>query len=665
MASPEIALPPGATLVNGPDMALPPGARLVSEATSGTPKTDDDVIRAYGLDPAVIKKSHLYVPGHLADLANDTKPSFGNFAAGIGEGIYRLPAGIFQLMVHGANKLGLASDEDVQYNDLLEKVHSAAYRTATGGGLSSKLGELAGTLFVPVPGAAAKTLIGAVAKGAVTGAAAAAAQPVDVQEPGGDYFAPKARQAVIGAVTGAGTGGLVKGIGSGISRIAASRSAELPEEIAARAQAGVEAETGRLESAAQQTPFAGADDVVRAAAAGDKVAQGLQQQITSAKTPGQIQQASIGLMNWRTRQTASELYNKVDEAIAKHPELGDVPLDETEKTIAAELEKAQSAKDPDVHLINVLKTVQRNIGASGEPQAADQLVDNSYGQMRQFRSDLGERIATLRSGAGKQLLGPSSAGSLQQVRNAVDTDLRNFTANSGVPEVQRAADAADLYYAQKRVPFTASDIAKAGAPNLAGTTTDAEADQIFGKFIQAGKGDKAQRFFDALDPRGRASVQYQIAADAMNKATDPLRGTLDPEKFFNTLDKSEGAYGVFFQGPDKAIMDGLKNLARQAVLASDKEAAAIKKLNQPGMGVLGPTAGLAGAYALGSHSSLAGTVATVAGLASIARSAMLTPAGRRLLADASTMAPGNPQLAKILDWAVSQTPSAAARTATQ
>jgi hypothetical protein len=305
----------------------------------------------------------------------------------------------------------------------------------------------------------------------------------------------------------------------------------------------------------------------------------------------------------------------------------------------------------------LLKTVRDNIGAG----ASDQLVDNSYGQIRQFRSDLGDRIKALRTGAGKQLLGPQSAATLQQIRDAVDADLRDFTAQSGADDVQKAADTADKYYAEHRIPFKARDIAQAGAPNLSGAGTSAEPDQIFDAFIKAGRGDKAQRFFDALDPRGRAAVQYQIAADAMNQATDPARGTFDAQKFFDALDKTKEAYGVFFKGPDKAAMDGLKNLARASLVASDREQALASKLTKAGTG-LGAGSVVAGASGL--H-PVAWALGGAAGLAGAARGLMLTDAGRRLLADASTMGPGNPALSAILDRVLQTAPAGAARAATQ
>jgi hypothetical protein len=634
--------------------ALAAQARGASAPASS--KTDDDIIRGYGYDPAVIAKAHLYRPGDVGKAASGEslettlspmdKPGI---VSDLMHPIASTGLGIFQLGAHVLNKLGIASDADAQYQDLFTKIMRDRYQQERPS--PSTAAQVAGGLLIPVPGGAGETVPSMIGRAALTGGAVAATQPVDVQGPQGSYFGPKVEQTAIGAAAGGATGAV---IGAG-ARALGSRGMMLPEEQAAAVGTSGAKAASKLEDATQTTPFGGAADVAKAASAGDKSAIALQAQMDAAQTPAEIQQASLGLMNWRTRQTATGLYDKVQQIVDKnHSSLSDVPLDQTEQTISDALNQAQKAKDPDTNLINLLKTIQRNIGASPDPAATDELVDNSYQQIRQFRSDLGERIGALRTGAGKQLLGPSSAGTLQAVRDAVDTDLRSFTAN-GPPDLQKAADAADQYYARYRVPFKASDIAKAGAPDAAGTTTDAEADQIFGKFIQAGRGDKAQRFYDALDPRGRASVRYQIAADAMNQASDPLHGTFDAGKFFNALEKSKEAYGVFFSGAEKAEIDGLKNLAQQAVQGTDAEAARAARLNQVGAGA-GAAAVVSGAVGL--HPAAAG-FGTIAALAGGLRGLMLTDAGRRILADASSLE--GPVAAAVNR----QAPAAAARAVTE
>ena len=119
-------------------------------------------------------------------------------------------------------------------------------------------------------------------------------------------------------------------------------------------------------------------------------------------------------------------------------------------------------------------------------------------------------------------------------------------APRGVPEVQRAAQQADDFYKNVRVPFKDAGIAKAGS------TT--EPDTIFQNMVKAGRGDRAQKFYDALDPKGQAAVQYQMFSKAMNDATDPVSG-FNSAKFVKSMNGLSDVYGVFFQGSDQNAID--------------------------------------------------------------------------------------------------------------
>ena len=160
------------------------------------------------------------------------------------------------------------------------------------------------------------------------------------------------------------------------------------------------------------------------------------------------------------------------------------------------------------------------------------------------------------------LIGNNGVQYLQQIRNAVRGDMSKWAENSGAQDVADAARQADEYYQQQRVPFKKLDVARAA------TATDA--DRIFDGFIQAGSPEKAQRYYDALEDRGRAAVRSQMAMDAVNQATDQVRGTVDANKLFNYLAKMHEPYGVFFRGTDKFELDGLRNFAQQELLNQEQ-----------------------------------------------------------------------------------------------
>lgn len=637
--------------------------------TTPTPKpgllqgaNDEDIIKHYGYNPEVIKKAHLYSHGDLQGFISDpTRTDIVSKLADsplgdLGEGVVNTGNGIAQFATHVLNKVGIASDSDTQYMDLLTKLQRDNYeQNVRRGKPHSEASEVVAPMLVPVPGGPAESLIGAAGKGAAVGATAAAAQPVETTGPNGSYFGKKAAQVTGGAAVGALTGGILHTAGSTVAKVINAKTTKLPEEIAtdlqakadvsaadarkaaedaagrilqekALAQQAADDAAGRVtqakaasdatkraarttvtssatnaqkavadlatqkaevatrsaeaeeaaENAAQtaatgvgtnaslatsalrttmgDTQFHGTQELTDAAATGDGRAGAVLKQLQDAgDNPDKIQQASIQLQNWRTRQAASVLYDHVGELAEKHAP-GDVPLDATEDAVERAIGNAESAKIPDKSLISTLNTIKNNIGAGVE----DGVVDNSYAAIRRFDDDLGTLIRSGQKGANA-LVNDTSVPVLSAVRQAVRADLEKFTQS--VPELQQAAKTADEYYKTVRVPFKRVDIA--------GAATNPDADRIYDGFIRAGSGDKAQRYYDALDPKGRAAVRYQMATDAINAATDPIRGTFDPAKFYHALNDLSDAHGIFFKGSEKGEMDGLKKFAQRAALAQD------------------------------------------------------------------------------------------------
>jgi hypothetical protein len=344
-------------------------------------------------------------------------------------------------------------------------------------------------------------------------------------------------------------------------------TAAMPETRVAQTAAG-------LQAGVSETPWGSIDDVEKAAGAGDAHAADVLSQVNNAgDTPSRIMQASIGLNDWRTGQQASQMYDHVADLVENKYKLGNVPLDNGSKALASAISNLEAAKDSQAAgpALKVLRGIQQQVSPTPIPGAAPGLVpsplnvaaykawqaggaqvtpaNNSYGLVRDLASDLGERIRSQQTG-DNALIGPKQIAQLQRVKNAIEGDLSNFTQNSGVPEVQQAAQAADDFYKNVRVPFKDAGIAKAGS------TT--EPDTIFQNMVKAGRGDRAQKFYDALDPKGQAAVQYQMFSKAMNDATDPVSG-FNSAKFVKSMNGLGDAYGVFFQGQDQNAMNGLKN----------------------------------------------------------------------------------------------------------
>lgn len=755
--------------------------------------SDDDIIKAYGMDPALVKASPRYqdqVKKHGSGLSsfltdpNDPQAHgiHDSWFSDMREGMQTPILGMFQLVRHGLNKIGVVSDADMAYSDLWGRMLHDDYLQNVRHGQASGAAQLAGNAMLPVPPVAnvikGSGMLPAIARGVVAGGTAAAMQPVDDTS---NFGTEKLKQVGIGAGTGAVVSGVVSGGSRAVdklrARIAASKGVQLPAEVAKDAEAATgaartsadaantqaeqtaaaanttaesrataqqlqaeqratatktnartaaTATAGDLRTRMERTPFADYSAVKEAAEKGDESAQQLLTKLENAGTdPGKVHEASIDLSDWRTGQEAKSLYDARDALTEKH-RLGVVPLESTAPALQNATTQARfGVKNKPV--LNVLKEVEDALtpksatipgtpastltDAAGLPLRAEVPAvqgkgwpTNTVALLRKLSDDLGERIR-MNSTGDNALIGPAGIGQLQSVKSAIDRDVAQFIDKSGVPEVQEAARKADEYYAANRVPFKNRQIANAGS----GTT---DTDQIFNRLVQAGKGDQAQRFYDALDPKGRSAVQFSMVAKAMNDATDNLSGGFDHGKFFKSVDKLGDAYGVFFTGADKVRIQGLKHLMQQAA-ESDAGVDAVKSLTdanvkgtraiasanvkataEAGKAQVSSTAeawkkkvadAQARTAAVSRHPLGTGAVASlgaaeafrsmgmpapaavsggVAGVLGLAKALVMTDAGKRFLLAAGMAKPGSPAMQKLLDEMGTKLAGAGARAAT-
>lgn len=92
-------------------------------------------------------------------------------------------------------------------------------------------------------------------------------------------------------------------------------------------------------------------------------------------------------------------------------------------------------------------------------------------------------------------------------------------------------------------------------------------DEIFNQFIQKGKENRAQNFFNSLDAKGQASIQYELIKRSVAAGTD-ADGNINPGKVADYLFKNKEAGGVFFKGEQKWALDGFLKLMQHSREAS-------------------------------------------------------------------------------------------------
>lgn len=279
--------------------------------------------------------------------------------------------------------------------------------------------------------------------------------------------------------------------------------------------------------------------------------------------------------------------------------------------------------------------------SSGPSATPNPKVNTSYTGVRGLRSDLGSMIADYYKGTNAAT-GSKGVQVLQGVKNAIEGDLNAFTAKNG-PEIAAAAKRADAIYKGEVVPF--KDKA------LAAAVKSSEPDQIYRTFIQQGKGDRAQKFYNALDPEGQAAVRSQMVKDAFNKATE-RDGVFSPAKFAQSLEKIKDASGVFFKGQDKFELDGFTNLMRHIQRAGQVaenpptgQRLILAALAGEGAGTIGRLAGH------GPEAGVAGvaTAATAMTSARLLTKLFSSKAGKSLLLAASDAPVGSTAMERIIE----------------
>lgn len=620
--------------------------------------SDDDIIKSFGYDPAVIKASPRYqtaVQSHGSGLQyaltqpgeiGPTRDKILNapVVAQIGDaghGAYDVLTGLVQLARHGAAKTGMLSDADVQYGDLLDRVGNADYEQNVRHGNVSGAMRTVGNMLVPIPGqSSAKTLAGAIGLGALHGGEAALTQPVLQGDPNG-FAGEKLGQVATGAGIGTVLGGGAHVVANlpttsfNAGKIVGFRNTKLPEEVAGNV-------TGQLAERTGKVDWGGRADVEKAAAGGNKEAQSVVEAMDNASTEGDVAQASIKLQKFRNQQVASDLYGKVDQLVDK-AKLAPAPLPGTLNALNDAGRQARlGLKSENAGLVSVIEDIRNKILPQTPASKASGLLDANgnplpaatpaaptpaadYKTVRSVISDLDTVIRERRT-SNNALVTDRGTGQLQRIKNALETDLTGHLQKSGKVDILNAQELADKYYSQEVVPFKERNVAAAGA-------TD-ETDTIFDKFIQGGRVDRAKKLYDSLDPKGQAAVQYQLVQKAIDTATDPVKG-FNSSSFVKTLDnKMAGGYDTFFPGgADRQAIDGMRNYV----------------VNAAKVDAMGPFTGTKGA-----------AVAAIPRAKEVLQFLSTADNGRRMLYTLSQLKPNNPFMVPVMK----EVEAAAARWAT-
>tara|TARA_R110002051_G_scaffold325582_2_gene429058 strand:- start:4063 stop:6234 length:2172 start_codon:yes stop_codon:yes gene_type:complete len=377
------------------------------------------------------------------------------------------------------------------------------------------------------------------------------------------------------------------------------------EAQAAEAKAATGKLTGKLKQAMSDTDYKALPTIRQAAVAGDRnAARVLNIVETAGDDTGRVLQASAEVRAFRESKIASRLYDKVDEAVAASGN-DIVTPNKTKSLLDDAIKKQEASLAPDDVLLRELGEISKNL--------ADPKKAKNFNNMRVLRSQLGD----LAEKYGSPINGNKAASKVfANVRQAVDDDIADFALNSGNAAIKKAYKRADSFYknAMKRSDKAIANAMKNNKP-----------DEIYNAFVKTGKGDRANNFYQALDQKGQAALRYQMADEAISKATNESTGNFSPAKFAGEFERMSEPYGNIFKGDDKKQMDGLVKLMRHV------ERAGQYKENPPTGNRVIP-------WLVAGASTIDPTIAIrVIGASAFAKSMLTTRAGKNLLLAANKL----------------------------
>lgn len=391
------------------------------------------------------------------------------------------------------------------------------------------------------------------------------------------------------------------------------------------------------------TPWSDLGSVQKAAASGNKQAQGVLNLVQNAGDDwNTILQAGGKLKSFQTKLTKDALYDNVAKAAGD----ANVPLPSVHTAL-------QSATDeinrtiPNPQLQKLVGDIQDRYfpgrNESGQMVAAPS--DTSFTGLQLLRSRLGNMIA-----GGT----PEEQAVLKPVKAALDADMNAFASKSGNSGLKDAWKQADSYYRNTYLPTKSGAFAKAF--NGMDPGSDVTADKIFDTLFKPGTTPmEAQRIFTQLDPKAQSAVRTGIVSRAVDAATQE-EGKFSPAKYQQFISKYSDTAGVAFKGQDAWAVDGLAKVMGQmkntAALGANPINGSLNLTSMATYGVPGVAMGLHGGISPAGIGAAAATVATEAAGARFTKFMLTSPVGRNLLLAAKDLPADSPALAKIVQKAL-------------
>lgn len=474
----------------------------------------------------------------------------GSIPDSIVQGIADMPMGISNAIIHGTTALGITGKPTQEYSDAMSKVRELQIEDsrAQQGREGFDFARLGGNMATPIPELKGLKALGgargALARGAASGATAAAAMPVT--GPGsGSYVQDKLSQATSGAIFGAGAN-------YGLDKIAGLASkGKLPSVLEQRLDAG--ARQGIDMSLSEASPrylTRAASDISSNLPGGrqlinqwdttlDKFENRARDAATSIGTPRTKmelgQGVDRGLRSWlkTTKESADDLYNKVTRDVPMEAQVDMTPV---RKAMVDTMEMFPSAPELGQSLANptLAKWAQNITHSDGTAKPL------FFNEAQRLRSEIGKRL-------GDPVISSDiSRRELKMVYGALTDSMEKALTDAGATGALKTFRRAGQYHAarMKRIDNVIEPILRQNAEGMVNKiksmlATDAKGTIALRRSMPKEEWDDvASTFFSEL---GKENPGFQ---NAEGQGFSVPKFLTD----FNNLRKNEDAFNFAFGG---------------------------------------------------------------------------------------------------------------------
>lgn len=543
----------------------------------------------------------------------------GRFLAGTGRGMMDVAQGGARAVTRGLEAAGAApeglSEAFYQSTKQNRELYQSGLGEDTAATVGRVVGQVAPAMVVPggPAGAGLKQIAGRV--GAQAGAGAGLAGLTSA--PGENVAGNMLTGGLLGGGV-AGALGLAAKAGRPLVNAARGRMAEGADEmVKAGERFGVKPFAAdisgkplqqKMDVAMENLPLGMTGPRMAQMKSADTAAGGIARQLGGdAEDIGKRIQSSLNNKLTERRQLASRMYE--GSVMPRADALGDAAMNNAKAAAQRELGRRGTNITLDAERRKVLEQFS-------------EIEDMPYSAMHSLRSHVGDQVRELKRTGGDR----NSIRILNGLKSGIEDDMNALIGRSGNAALKRDYDAANRFYAKAVAPLQKRDLNRAAQSD--------NPDEVYRMFIRGQSGDRAKRFYQALDDNGRQAVRAKMFEDALSGARSYTQGRniFSPTKFANSLDKIAASRPVFFQGAEKRDLDTFIKLMRTVKRGGEvgeNPPTGARLAFIPGMG------GIAGAGYAGATGDLATPAAAALGAvgsALVFRALNTSPAGKRLLA---------------------------------